>query len=67
MSDTVLLALIAQVGTFLGVVVVAYFGRKKLNEVHELVNGNSTKQVKLIERQSEQIADLANSLSRKGG
>jgi len=66
MSDAVMLALIAQVGTLLSVLIAAWFGRRKLNQVHDLVNGASSEQRKLIERQSEQIAALANSLSKKG-
>lgn len=59
MSDAVMLALIAQIGTLVTVLVTAFVGRRKLNEVHKLVNGQSTAQIKLIERQSEAIAGLA--------
>lgn len=65
MSDNVLLAIIAAISSLLlplvGVLV------HRLEKVKELVNGHSSAQTKLIERQSEQIAQLSNSLSKKGG
>lgn len=66
MSDVVVLALIAQVGTLLSVLIAAYFGRRKLNKVHDLVNGNSTAQLEKIERQTALIqALLAGSVAKR--
>lgn len=58
MSDAVLLALIAQVGTLLSVLIAAFFGARKLNKVHDLVNGQSTAQMEKIERQTALIQAL---------
>lgn len=58
MSETVLLAIVTQVGTLLTVVVIAVVGRKKLNQVHDLVNGQSTAQIEKIERQTALIQAL---------
>lgn len=63
MSEDFWMALMAQV-----VVVVLAFLRvySEVRKVHKLVNGHSTAQTKLIERQGEQIARLSDSLQKKG-
>lgn len=58
MSDTVLIALITQVCTLLTVVVIAIVGRKKIDRVHDLVNGQSSAQIEKIERQTALIQSL---------
>lgn len=58
MSDVIWLAVIAQVGTLLTLIVTAVVGRRKLDHVKDLVNGHS-------EKQAERIAALQALLQRE--
>lgn len=65
MTEVVILALIAQIGTLLTVILTAIVGRKKLNDVHDLVNGQSSRQMETIERQGAKIDGLQTALQNR--
>lgn len=67
-ESLVWVAIVAQVGTLLTLVITAVSGRRKLQAVHELVNGQSSAQAVRIERQTAVIEELRGSLApRKPG
>lgn len=68
MSDAVSLivvAIVVQLGSLATIVVTALLGRRKLREVHELVNGTATAQAARIEAQGALIADLRSVLAER--
>lgn len=68
MSDAValvLVAIVAQVGTWATIVLTAWKGRRKLEEVHDLVNARSDAQLQQIEAQAVLIDRLLAQLGER--
>lgn len=64
MTEAVILALIAQVGTLVTLIITTVFGRRKLNDIHTVVNGTSSEQRAKIEEQARVIRQLEKELVR---
>ena len=60
MSEVVILALIAQVGTLITVIITAIFGRKKLDRIDGLVNGTTDQLLAQNDKLRQSIRELEN-------
>lgn len=60
MSEVVILALIAQVGTLITVIITAIFGRKKLDRIDGLVNGTTDQLLAQNDKLRQRIRELEN-------
>lgn len=63
----VYIAIVLQIGTLLGLLITALVGRRKVDAVHELVNGTSSAQLQQIEHLKGEVAYLKGEADRRKG